>query len=56
MHKRFNSTEVEREVKPRVIFAEEKGNEVVKPKENVVTQFKPQSRAIVPNGIPAPRA
>ncbi len=32
MHRRVNSTEVEENVKPRVIFAEEKGKEVVKPK------------------------
>jgi hypothetical protein len=56
MHRRVNSTEVEGEVKPRVIFAEEKGKEVVKPKENVITQFKPQTRPIIPKGIPEPRA
>ncbi len=43
-------------MKPRVIFAEEKGKEVVKPKENMVTQFKPQSMPVVHKGIPAPRA
>ncbi len=56
MHRRVNSTEVEGDVKPRVIFAEEKGKEVVKPKETIVTQFKPQSRPNIPKGIPAPRA
>jgi hypothetical protein len=56
MHRRVNSTEVEGEVKPKVIFAEEKGKEVIKPKENIVTQFKPQSGPIIPKGIPAPRA
>ncbi len=56
MHRSVNSTEVEGEVKPRVSFAEEKGKEVVKPKENMVTQFNPQSRPIIPKGIPAHRA
>ncbi len=30
MHRTVNSTEVEGDVKPRVIFAEEKGKKVVK--------------------------
>ncbi len=38
MHRRVNSTEVEGDVKTRVIFAEEKGKEVVKPKDTVATQ------------------
>ncbi len=56
MHRRVNSTEVEGDVKPRVIFAEEEGKEVVGPKENFVTQFKPQSRPIIPKVILSPRA
>ncbi len=56
MHRSVNSMELERELKPIVIFAEEKDKEVDKPKENVVTQFKPLSRPIITKGIPAPRA
>ncbi len=56
IHRRVNSTEVEGEVKPKVIFAEEKGKEVVKPKESVIAQFKPQSRPNISKGVPAPRA
>jgi hypothetical protein len=56
MHRRVNSTEGEGKVRPKVIFAEEMEKEVTKPKENAVTQFKPQSRQIHTKVLPAPSA
>ncbi len=54
MHRRVYSTEVEGDVKPKVLFADEKEKETVKPKKNVVTQFIPKSKAVLLRGLPAP--